>query len=122
MDMSDSEGQIQSVEMGDDEVLHTGRYIKADDVAQLGERTLTIRGMRKDTFRDGETKAVLLFEDGSALTLNAGRTDELSKMVGAPIKVSAVKGLDVTLYPIKTGKKGPMANSIGLKPAPKGAF
>jgi len=115
--MSENEQQTSSVEMSDDDVVQTSKYVKADDLAEAGERTLTVRGMRKDTFRDGTTKEVIVFEDGSAVTLNATRKAELAAIFGNPIKVSKVKGQDLVVAPSKTMFAGKKVNTISLRAA-----
>jgi hypothetical protein len=122
MDTTETEQRVPSVELTDDDVIQTGKYVKADDLASAGERTVTVKGMRIDTFRGGEKKEVIHFEDGSALTLNATRKQELADIAGNPIKVSAVKGMDLVLVPSKTMFQGKKVNSISLKKAAKGPF
>jgi hypothetical protein len=127
MDTTEAVQQTTSVELGDNDVVRTSRYLRADDIAESKEGVLlTIAGMRIDTFPDKTSKEVLVFEDGTAVTLNQTRKAELAALGGNPAKisVSAVRGLDVLLSTVKVNnpKGGGKVNSITIKAGPKGNF
>ncbi len=111
------------MELTDDDVISTGKYIKADEVAQAGTMTATIKGVRRDTFDDGSEKEVLHFHNGQAVTLNATRKKQLQEAFGVPLKVSNMRDKDVELFTdkVRNPKGGGMVNSVQIRAA-KTAF
>ena len=111
------------MELTDDDVIGTGKYIKADELANVGTSTVTIKGVRRDTFQDGSEKEVLHFHDGRAVTLNATRKAQLQEAFGYPLKVSSMRDKDVELYTEKVNnpKGGAKVNSVQIRAA-KTAF
>lgn len=111
-----------ATEMTDDDVIGTGKFIKADEVAGIGVETVTIVSVFKESFEDGSEKECLRFQDGRALTLNATRKNQLKEAFGYPLKVSNMKGKDVELFTEKVNNpKGGKCNSVQIRAA-KNAF
>ena len=115
------------IELNDDDAFGAGGFVKGDDVAEAGKMVVTIDSVRKQVFegRDGEPdqeKTCLVFADGRALTINATREGQLKKIFGSPLKVSNVKGKDITLTAEKVrSPSGGKVNSVQISEA-KGAF